>query len=577
VEAPRPFSIRKAFEGRHVLIAGGSGFLGKVWLAMLLERVPEIGKLYVLLRRNSHRTALDRFESMINSSYVFKSLHDRHGDGLSAYLSSRVEVLEGNVTMENLGIPPDTAERLQGALDLFINCAGLVDFNPDVRDAVATNVDGALKAGRFTARCRKAALLHISTCFVCGAKDGMIPETVGISKTPKGDPFHPEKEYEELKAAIDRIELEQNTPDFERMIQARVAERIDSQGNGRSKDKTEKMLRVLRKRHLRESMIAEGMTRAQAHGWPNTYTYTKALAEALLTGRYPNTRMSMFRPSIVESSLEYPFPGWNEGFNTSGPLAYLLRSWFRFLPAKIGNPFDIIPVDLVAVGMTIAGAQLMEGKHHPVYQCGTSDSNLFTIDRACELTALGHRTHLRKHGSTALERLVLSRWEAVPVPENYLFSLRRFRKWTKALSGLIAKIPSRAFGPLSRVVTRTKDTIDRVSRRLAQVDVMLELFKPFIHDNKPVFECKALREAGIEEPEFRFEPARIKWREYWLLIHMPGLRRWCFPAIEGKDRERLNPERPVRLEKDRGIETGGRIPEPVHPFSPNPRPTEATR
>ena len=40
-----------------------------------------------------------------------------------------------------MGMDPDTAARLRADLDLIINSSGLTDFNPDLRDALAVNVD----------------------------------------------------------------------------------------------------------------------------------------------------------------------------------------------------------------------------------------------------------------------------------------------------------------------------------------------------------------------------------------------------------------------------------------------------
>ncbi len=555
------FSVQEAYAGRHVLIAGGSGFLGKVWLAMALEKLDRLGKVYVLLRKNSHRSALDRFESLINSSYVFQSLHEKYGVSLSSRLAEHVEVLEGDITQENLGLPPDVSERLRKDVDLFINCVGLVDFNPDIRDAFAANIDGALNAGRFTESLSKAALLHVSTCYVAGSREGHIPETIETKMTPNGRPFDPEEEYLSLKESIRRISLDQYTPEMEKELQARVTKRSGN-GEPRSASGSEKMLRILRRRYLRDRMITEGIDRARRSGWPNIYTYTKALGEALLTKRYGHLKLSVLRPSIVESSLAYPFPGWNEGFNTSGPLAYLIRSWFRFLPAKIGNPFDIIPVDLVGTGMMLAGAALLTGRHRPVYQCATSDSNLFTIDRACELTSLGHRIHLRKYGTTKLERVILSRWDSVPVGDGYLFSVQLFRKLTQQLEKVLSKIPTKGMAGLGKPIRKAHDALDRTNRKFAQVDEMLKLFMPYIHDYHQIYECSALRNMEIVEPEFRFDTSAIRWREYWLDIHMPGLRRWCFPAIEGKDRERLKPEHPVKFPRERTAQPQKLPPEP---------------
>ena len=63
---------------------------------------------------------------------------------LADFLRDKIEVVEGDVTQAGLGLPPDTARHLQKNLDLIINSSGLTDFNPDLRDALATNTDAAL-------------------------------------------------------------------------------------------------------------------------------------------------------------------------------------------------------------------------------------------------------------------------------------------------------------------------------------------------------------------------------------------------------------------------------------------------
>ena len=124
-------SVREVFAGRHILIAGASGFLGKVWLSMVIDRLPEIGRIYVLMRRRSDQSPQERFEQMVSSSFVFAPLHEKHGPQLGRYLSKRVEVIEGDVSKPHLGLSPEVSRRLRKNLDLFLNCAGLVDFNPD--------------------------------------------------------------------------------------------------------------------------------------------------------------------------------------------------------------------------------------------------------------------------------------------------------------------------------------------------------------------------------------------------------------------------------------------------------------
>jgi len=80
-----PLSVEKALAGRRILFTGASGFLGKVWLSMMLDKVPDVGRIYVLLRGKKGQGARERFERMVNESYAFKPLHDRHGAELSRF------------------------------------------------------------------------------------------------------------------------------------------------------------------------------------------------------------------------------------------------------------------------------------------------------------------------------------------------------------------------------------------------------------------------------------------------------------------------------------------------------------
>ena len=77
---------------------------------------------------------------------------------------------------------------------------------------------------------------------------------------------------------------------------------------------------------------------------------TKAIGEQIVaSGGIPFT---IVRPSIVESTVKYPFVGWNEGINTSAPLIYALREGQTQIPGSDNN-LDMIPCDMVAGGMAL--------------------------------------------------------------------------------------------------------------------------------------------------------------------------------------------------------------------------------
>ena len=185
----QPLSIRRAYTGRKVLLTGATGFLGKVWLVMMLDRCPGIGKIYVLLRRKALLSARDRFEKMIATSPAFAPLHERHGEALGEYIARRVEIIEGDVSLPGLGLDEAVAKDVRGGLDLVIHCAGLVDFDPDIREAVSINVDGTAHMADFVEGCARARLLHVSTCYVTGTRPGTIAETLLPGFSPEGPPL----------------------------------------------------------------------------------------------------------------------------------------------------------------------------------------------------------------------------------------------------------------------------------------------------------------------------------------------------------------------------------------------------
>ena len=543
-------SIRETFAGRHVLVTGTSGFVGKVWLAMVLDSLPEVARFYVLLRKKGLRPVTHRFEKIVNTSPVFKPLHEKHGAELGHYMAARVEVIEGDISAPDFGMDARAAERLKRDLDLVVNCAGLVDFNPDVRLAMATNIDGAIGAAEFVSECDNARLLHVSTCYVAGNRSGSIGEEIVDGYAPCGDEFDPQAEYEDAQAVAERLESELETPEAEEELAQHVLEGIRKRGMDETSPALVKnMTRRKRAQRIKRVMVKEGERRAARWGWPNTYTWSKSISEQLLQRRAAElgVEFSVVRPAIVESSQTFPFPGWNEGFNTSGPLVYLLGTWFKHLPGKKHNAFDVIPVDMLCKGITLVGAALLAGEAQRVYQTGTSHSNPISIDRAVELTALAHRVYLRKHGETALDRVVLSRWDGARTPVEHMFSVPNIRKTARGLSGLLRRTGGKAPGKLRKQAEQAADALGAADKQLKGVQRVCELFQPFIHDNAWVFESTSMRSHRVAEPEFRFEPASINWRDYWMNVHVPGLRRWCFPQFEGKAIPTYAPEHVFKL------------------------------
>src|SRR5438309_8274304 len=181
----KPLSVRAAMAGKHVMLVGVTGFIGKVWLANTLLDLPELGRIYLLIRRQKSNPAERRFEKMVEESPVFDPLFERYGSEFPDFLREKVEIIEGDVTQPGLGLTADTSRRLQKNLDLIINSSGLTDFNPDLRDALAANTDAPLNLLEFVRTSVHAGLLHLSTCYVAGEHDGRVSERLTPNYNPR--------------------------------------------------------------------------------------------------------------------------------------------------------------------------------------------------------------------------------------------------------------------------------------------------------------------------------------------------------------------------------------------------------
>src|SRR5258707_6009560 len=151
---------------------------------------------------------------MEGESPLLYPLYERHGQKLLQFINQRVQVLEGDVTRTGLGLDPEVAQSLRPKLDLIVNSSGLTDFNPDLRDALATNVDAALNVLEFIRQSDHAGLLHLSTCYVAGARNGRVSETARPDYTPIGAAgFDAELEWKALHRVVEETERRAEGPE----------------------------------------------------------------------------------------------------------------------------------------------------------------------------------------------------------------------------------------------------------------------------------------------------------------------------------------------------------------------------
>lgn len=480
-------SIYKIFDSKTVLIIGGSGFISKVWLSMLLEFIPNIKKVYVLIRPDKGKDSYTRFDEIYSSSPVFKSLHNLYGSKLSQI--QKLEIVSGDICSEHLGLSQQVRDRLVSELDLVVNFAADLRFFAPLDQMLKTNSGSVLQIADFIQSTKKAKLLHISTCYVAGMADGIVPEELLSNISPNGTEFSAEEE-------------------FNWAMQESLA--------ARSRNASDKEIVIL------------GTLRAERLGWPNTYTYTKALGEILLSQKLPKNRLCIFRPSIVESAEKYPFPGWNEDFNGTAPFIQMLSTRYRFIVAKPNHNLDVIPVDYVAKGLTIAASALLINKHSTIYHCSTSSLNPLSVALASEFVF----TYFKKKSQNKLSNYFLPNPRPRFITPQHILSGSSIKNAEKTISYFFNKIKVEKKSSLFLSQSKIEKIINKIKKNAKNIDTIMKIYKPFIYDYNYTFQAENLLNYRVVEEEFSYTPTDIKWSKYWCEIHIPGLTKWCLPKMK---------------------------------------------
>jgi long-chain acyl-CoA synthetase len=550
---PAPLDVSQALAGKHLLFVGATGFVGKVALSMLLHRYGRaLGRVSVVVRRGSSASAEARFYGKILTGEPFRPLREEFGAaGAEAFVRSRVEVLEGDVTEPDFGLSESTVAALDGSVGVLLNSAGLVSFNPSLEVGLKVNTYGVQHAVELALRL-DVPLVHVSTAFVAGNRSGLVFEDEEITGYfPKqgeldGRDFSLQRELSDCREEVARLRGKAEDAALTAVFRRRAVERLEQEGRDPHDEKAVR-LAVGRERRLwlTQKLVEAGMERARQWGWPNTYTYTKSLGEQVMAGT-PDLRYALLRPSIVESALRYPFPGWNEGFTTSAPLAYAGLKGQRSLPTGERNILDVVPVDLVAGALIAIAAHTLTTRERRVYHLASGDVNPLYAARSSELVGLYRRRFFRtKSTGSKVWNEVQSRLEPIAVSKR-AFQLRStplFATGAKLLRSAIDEWrPTWGAPRVSAFLERARDRLSNIEEQATSFSSLVDLFLPFIWDNHYVFRCDNTRSvyarlAAEDRARIPWDPQSIDWRHYFLEVHLPGLEKWVFPALE-EERER---------------------------------------
>lgn len=482
--------VLEQLSGKHVLVTGTTGFLGKVVLEKLIRSVPDIGGVHLLIRGNKrHSDARSRFLAEIATSSVFDRLRQENGDAFEAFLEQRLHCVTGEVTQPGFGLQPEAFRELAGRINVIINSAASVNFREELDKALAINTLCLTNLAELARQNPKLAVVQVSTCYVNGMNSGQISESVA---KPEGEPIP--------RTSAGHYEIEE----LVRVLQDNIAE-VRSRYSGKM---------------MERKLVDLGIREANRYGWSDTYTFTKWLGEQLLMKALKGRALTIVRPAIIESALEEPAPGWIEGVKVADAiiLAYA-REKVTVFPGKRSGIIDVIPVDLVANAIILAAAEAQgEPSKQRVYQCCSGSSNPVSLGQFIDHLMAEAKTNYAQY-----DRLFYRQ------PVKPFFAVNR-RLFDAMVGG--ARVPlslaRRMMGLLGK---------DRELKLLRNLDTTRSLATIFGFYTAPDYIFRnddllalAARMGDADKALFPVDARQIDWAVYLRKIHLAGLNRYALRA-----------------------------------------------
>lgn len=541
-------SPTEILRGKNIFFIGGTGFVGKVTLSMLLHNFPDIGKVYATVRARDENESQSRFWTSIVTSPTFDPLREKYGDKFEDFIREKVVPVNGDVGNQYLGMSEEQAREVMQDTDVLINGAGNVTFNPPLESALRTNINGSNNIIELARMMKKPRVVHVSTCFVAGKRSGAIWENepvVGYFPRKNelvGTTFDVKREVEDCARLSEQAR--QEADDAVQVAKFREQARARFTEEGRDPDDESELKSAIfreRKMWIRERTTELGAARAEYWGWTNIYTYSKSLAEQTIASQ-DDIIKTLVRPSIVESSQSYPFPGWNEGFTTTAPLILIALKGQPVIPVNEKLILDIIPVDMVA-GVIIAAAMntLVDDNPPLVFQASSGDSNPNDMKRIVGLVGLYKRQHFEnKETGNAISNKFSSMVEAIPVKQRAyeLTSAPMLNKLAKRADDLMDKATPRwGGGRIGNIISDLKKSTEDFKRTTQETMDAFAMFKPFMIDNEYLYRSDNVRAliSVVKEKEkhlLPWYPERLDWYDYWMNVHFPGMKKWVLPTLE---------------------------------------------
>ncbi len=506
--------IAEALAGKRIAVTGSTGFLGTAIVERLLRSVPEC-ELVLLVRAGKRSTAAQRVQREIFRNDAFDRLREQLGGTapFAAMVEERVSVVTGDVSSDGLGLN-DADRALLATCEVIIHSAATVSFDSPLDQAVEVNLLGPTRiAATLNDLGVTPHLVAISTCYVAGNRRGSAPEAL-----VSDGPFDLGVSWRAEVAAARRARADHDADSRSAKMLAKFQKdargELGAAGAPALAAKTEQ----LRERWVVDRMVEAGIARASSLGWPDAYAYTKAFGEQALTETKGAVNVSIVRPSIIESALAEPRPGWIRGFRMAEPVIIsYARGLLKEFPGVPEGIVDVIPVDMVVAAAIVVAA------------LGPERAPNITQVASGSVNPLKYRVLVDNVRSWFTEHpLYDNEGQPILVPE-----------WSFPGRGKVQAELKRA----QRLITRGEKAIHKLPLRGRQAEwsasledkrVAVERALSYVELYGSYAECEAIYDvdnllaiqAGMDTADqaiFNVDPRVIDWPTYVRTVHLPSV------------------------------------------------------
>ncbi|GAC1507126.1 MAG: HAD-IB family hydrolase [Candidatus Dormibacteraceae bacterium] len=501
--------IAEALKGKTILVTGSTGFLGKSIVEKCLRALPDVARINLAIRSSARRPAAERLEREVLSSPAFKRLKESLGEkGFAKLVEDKLAVVEIDLGRDGLGLSDSGREQLSGC-DIVIHSAAAVEFDNPADLSAQTNLLGAARMVEALKESgARPHLVHISTAYVGGMLRGLVRE-----EAPLDPGLNWRHEAAVLANLRGPVEEESRRPEILNRLGREARSRMGPAGTPAVARTTER----LRDRWVKDRLVERGRVHARAMGFADIYSFTKAMAEHAVVELQGDIPVSIVRPSIIESALEEPFPGWLEGFRMAEPLILAFgRGILRDFSGLPDSVLDIIPADFVVNTVLAVAANPPTDTRPRVYHAASGSRNPLRFRGMTDAAARYFGKHpLRDRYGQAIGT---PSW-TYPTREELATRAKTALRFVEAAQWAVERLP------LGASVAGISDDLNAERERLERGVNLIQLYGVYTEVDC-IFDTRNLMSIWEKVPEaerkvFPFDAALYDWEHYFQDVHFP--------------------------------------------------------